>query len=89
MFPTSLALNIIFAFLSHAKTVETAEAADAAVVTAADAWLAQLEGHAHDGHACDDEEEGQHEKLGVLGYNVTKANGCECYEAEVESLEPV
>lgn len=81
----SIVINLVLALLfSHAKA---AEAANAAVVTTDDARLAQLKGHAHDGHACDDEEEGQHEKLGVLGHNVTKANGGKRYEAEVESLE--
>lgn len=83
--PFSIVLNLVLALLSHAKATE---AADTAVVTADDVWLAQFESHAHDGHACDDEEEGQHEKLGVLRHNVTKTNGCKCYEAEVESIEP-
>lgn len=52
-----------------------------------DASLAQFKGHGHDRHANDDEEGGDHEVVGVVGDDVSKADGGEGDEAEVKRVE--
>ena len=64
-----------------------ADAAHQAAVAADDAGLAQLEGHGHDGHTADDEDEGEHEELGVRRHDVPEADGGERDEAEVQRVK--
>lgn len=77
---------ILFAVLKGLH-VSSADELDTLAVTAYNSWLAQFKSHGHDSHADNDEQRGEHEELGVIGYNITKTNGSEGDEAKVIGIK--
>lgn len=77
----------LFSSFFECLHISPADELNALAVEDYNSCLAQLESHGHNCHAANDEEWGKHEVLGVIGHNVTKADGSECDETEVVGVK--